>query len=104
MLKMNHTTLKNNNRGETMMQIGKDIRHFVVQNFLFGQDRDLSDEDSFFEQGIIDSTGVLELVAFVEEHFGIKVGDADLIPENLDSIQAVTAFIQRQASQNRARA
>ena len=87
-----------------MMQIGKDIRHFVVQNFLFGQDRDLSDEDSFFEQGIIDSTGVLELVAFVEEHFGIKVGDADLIPENLDSIQAVTAFIQRQAGQNRARA
>jgi acyl carrier protein len=78
------------------MTIEQQLKQFVIDNFLFGQVRDLKDEDSFFDQGIIDSTGVLELIAFLEESFEIKVADADLVPENLDSIRAVTAFVQRQ--------
>jgi acyl carrier protein len=78
------------------MQIQEELRQFIIENFLFGRDGELRDEDSFLEQGIIDSTGVLELVTFIEERFGIKVQDSDLIPDNLDSIHAVTGFIQRQ--------
>lgn len=78
------------------MVIQEQLKQFVIENFLFGEQRDLNNEDSFFEQGIIDSTGVLELIAFLEERFHIKVGDADLVPENLDSIRAVTEFVQRQ--------
>lgn len=78
------------------MDIRTELKEFVAQTFLFAQDRDLKDEDSFFELGVIDSTGLLELVVFLEDHFGIKIDDSDLIPENLDSVQAVTAFVQRQ--------
>lgn len=78
------------------MNIRADLKRFLIENFLFGQDRDLRDDDSFFELGIIDSTGVLELIAFLEERFAIHIQDSDLIPENLDSIQAITAFVQRQ--------
>ena len=56
---------------------------------------DLKDTDSFLENGIIDSTGVLELVSFLEEKFGIEVADEELIPENLDSITNVVNYLQR---------
>ena len=70
------------------------IRKFITENFLFGQDDGgLTDNDSFLEKGIIDSTGVLELVAFVEESFGIKVEDNELVPENLDSVNNLINFI-----------
>lgn len=70
------------------------VRKFITENFLFGQNEGgLSDDDSFLEKGIIDSTGVLELVAFVEETFGIKVQDEELIPENLDSVNHLVDFI-----------
>lgn len=72
------------------------LRQFIIDNFLFGQiDTPLEDDDSFLEQGIIDSTGVLELVAFIEETFGIKVEDEELIPENLDTINNIVAFVER---------
>ena len=72
------------------------IRGFIQSNFLFGsQDAKLSDDDSFFETGIIDSTGMLELVSFVESEFGIKVADTELVPENLDSINRLVDFIDR---------
>jgi acyl carrier protein len=75
-----------------------DVRYFVIENFLFGQGGDsLSDEDSFLEKGIIDSTGVLELVAFLEDKYGIKIEDDELIPDNLDSISHLTRFIDRKA-------
>lgn len=74
----------------------KEIRDFVVENFLFGRiDAPLEDEASLLEQGILDSTGVLELVQHLEERYGIQVADEDLIPENLDSIQRVAAFVAR---------
>jgi acyl carrier protein len=73
--------------------VQRDVRKFVVDNFLFGQGDGLTDQQSFLEGGIIDSTGVIELVAFIEEKFGISVQDEELVPENLDSIVCVTRFI-----------
>ena len=69
------------------------IRAFVVENFLFGSDENLEDNTSFLDEGIIDSTGILELVNFLEEEFSITVEDEELIPENLDSINNVTAYL-----------
>ena len=81
------------------VQVREQLKQFVVESFLFGQQTELKDNDSFLESGIIDSTGVLELVTFVEEGFGIKVQDSDLIPDNLDSIEKLTAFVQRRLDQ-----
>lgn len=70
------------------------IRAFVVENYLFGEGGKLGNNDSFMETGIIDSTGILELVRFLEATFGIKVADEELIPDNLDSINKIVAFLQ----------
>lgn len=72
---------------------------YVVENFLFGDKGDLNEETSFLESGIVDSTGILELVAFVEEKFGIKVEDDELVPENLDSIANVVAYLKRKTGE-----
>lgn len=77
-----------------MPGIEADVREFVVENFLFG-DEPLGDRDSFLEQGVIDSTGVLELVGFLEQRYAIVVEDHELVPANLDSIERVAAFIRR---------
>lgn len=70
------------------------IKKFISENFLFGKEPEgLTDDDSFLEKGIIDSTGVLELVAFIEETFRIKVADDELIPENLDSVNHLMNYI-----------
>lgn len=71
------------------------VRAFIVENFLFGKDDGLKDVSSFLDEGIIDSTGILELVSFLEEEFGIAVEDEELIPENLDSVANVTAYLQK---------
>jgi acyl carrier protein len=71
------------------------VRQFIVDNFLFGRSEGLSDEQSFLDSGIIDSTGILELVAFLEETYGLQVGDEELIPDNLDSIHKISGFLQR---------
>jgi acyl carrier protein len=79
--------------------IAQEIKDFVVSNFLYGQDgQSLTSEQSFLENGIIDSTGVLELVAFLEQRFGIAVADRELMPENLDSVQNASAFVTRKLS------
>ena len=70
------------------------IRSFIVENFLFGNDDGLADDSSFLDEGIIDSTGILELVEFIEEEFSISVDDEDLIPENLDSINNVAGYLE----------
>ena len=77
-----------------MIEIKTKIREFIIENFLFGDDNGLKDDTSFLEEGIIDSTGVLELVTFLEEEFEIEVNDEELIPENLDSINNVTAYLE----------
>lgn len=71
------------------------IRTFVVENYLFGEEGKLGNDDSFMESGIIDSTGILELVRFLEATFSIKVVDEELIPDNLDSITKIVAFLQK---------
>lgn len=76
--------------------ITQDIKSFVVTNFLYGQDeQSLTVEQSFLESGIVDSTGVLELVAFLEQQFNITVADRELLPENLDSVQNAATFVSR---------
>lgn len=83
-----------------MMQANTDkIRTFIFSNFLFDTDESaLKNDTSFLEQGIIDSTGVLELVEWLEETFAIKVEDDELIPENLDSVNQLAQFIARKAT------
>lgn len=77
-----------------------DIRGFIFKNFLFeAEDSNLKDDDSFLEKGIIDSTGMLELVAFIEEKFGVRVEDDELIPENLDSVNNLVDFVSKKRVQ-----
>ena len=83
--------------------IAADIKDFVVSNFLFGQNADhLTSSTSFLENGIIDSTGVLELVAFLEQQFNIAVADSELLPENLDSIDNASTFVARKLATQQA--
>ena len=72
-----------------------EIRQFVVENFLFGDDADFSNTDSFLERALIDSTGVLELVGFLEERYQVAVEDHELVPANLDSVVRVARFVER---------
>ena len=71
------------------------IRAYIVNQFLFGEGEGLEESTSFLEEGVIDSTGILELVDFISEKFSISVENDDLIPENLDSINSIAAFIAR---------
>jgi len=73
-----------------------EIRAFVVENFLFGQDDEtLTAQSSLVESGIIDSMGVAEIVAHIESRYGVTVGDDELVPDNLDSISRIAAFVAR---------
>lgn len=77
-------------------EIKQQIREFVIENFLMGDAAAmLKDGESFLETGTIDSTGVLEVVTYLEGHFGIKVDDKDLVPENLDSVANLTRYVLR---------
>jgi len=78
--------------------IPQQVRSFILQNYLFGKDYRLEDSDSFLDSGIIDSIGVLELVAFLQATYGITVDDEELIPQNLDSINAISAYLHRKLS------
>ncbi len=72
------------------------LKRFIGENFMFEDEADsLAEDASFLEAGIIDSTGVLELVCFLENTFGIEVADEEMLPQNLDSLRAVTAYVKR---------
>lgn len=74
--------------------IKNDVRAFIVENFLFGDATQApADDASLIENDVIDSTGVLELVAFIEERFGVVMADADIVPANLDSLDRIAAFV-----------
>ena len=78
------------------MPIEENLRTFIQNNFLLGdKNRAIKKDESFLQSGIIDSTGVLELVNFIEETYKIKVEDEELVPENLDSIQNLIVYIQK---------
>ena len=70
------------------------IRSYIAENMLFSQDGfPYPDDTSFLEEGIVDSTGILELVMFVEETFGFEVDDEDLVPDNFDSVEKLARYI-----------
>lgn len=81
-----------------MNEIMSIIRTYIIDNFLFGDDHTLETSTPFLENGIIDSTGILELVSFLEEEFSIKISDEELLPENLNSLEKVSAFVSRKKS------
>lgn len=81
-----------------VMSIQNQIKTYILENFLFSDNGyELAEDASFLEEGIVDSTGVLELVMFVEEAFNIAVEDEEIVPENFDSIGQLTAYIRRKA-------
>jgi acyl carrier protein len=84
------------------MDTKETVREFILNHFLKGdKSRKLIDDASFIEEGIIDSVGVLELVAFLEEKFGFKVEDEEIVPENFDSIVKLDIFVQAKLTKNK---
>ena len=77
------------------MATKQQIRDFVTSNFYVADPAALGDDTSLLDHGIIDSTGVLEVIVFLETTFGIRVDDNELLPENLDSIECIAAFVAR---------
>jgi acyl carrier protein len=74
--------------------IKKQVREYIIENFLMGEDEgELTDDESFLESGLIDSTGILELIGFLEESYEIEIEDEEMIPENLDSVGRVARFV-----------
>lgn len=81
------------------MDVSDKIRGFILDTVLAGaRDGAFNDDDSFLEKGIIDSTGILELVSFVEEEFKIEVKDEDLVPDNFDSVSSLSDYVTRKSS------
>ena len=80
-----------------MESLNQDIRTFIIDNFLFGDASGrftFSDDDSFQERGIVDSTGILELVCHLQERYAIVIYDEELVPDNLDSVSRVARFVE----------
>lgn len=78
--------------------IRDEVRSFIINRFLFGDGEKIADSTSLLEQHVVDSTGVMEIVAFIEKTFGIQVEDYELIPENLDSIEEISKFVAMKRS------
>jgi acyl carrier protein len=76
-----------------MADLRHEIRSYIIENYLFGQEDDLQDTDSFWELGLMDSTGVLELISHLEEKYSISLESTEIIPDNLDSIEKLTRFV-----------
>lgn len=78
----------------------KEIREFIVGNFLLGDGTSLVDDESFLETNVVDSTGMLELVVFLEGTYGIKIEQEEMVPENLDSVNRVAEFLERKVAKS----
>ncbi|GAB4345533.1 MAG: acyl carrier protein [Gammaproteobacteria bacterium] len=78
------------------MSVREQLRSYILENFLFTNDQSaLIDSDSFLEKGIIDSTGIMEVIFFLEDELGVQVDDTEMVPENLDSVDNLVAFVER---------
>ena len=77
------------------MDVLETVKAYVLENFLFGDDSRIGPETDFLENGILDSTGVLELVGFLEEKFGIRVEDDELVPDNMNSLEKISLYISK---------
>ena len=83
------------------MNIKEQLKDYIARNLLFSDNGfKYDDDDSFLEEGIVDSIGVLELVAFVDETFGVEVEDHEVTPDNFDSVNKLTAYVQSKQSSN----
>ena len=85
----------------------QELRTFIIANFLFGDASgrfSFANDDSFQQRGIIDSTGIVELVCHLQERYGINIDDAEIVPDNLDSVTKVARFIERKTAERIARA
>ena len=81
------------------MSVENKVRNYIRENILFSQDESLLDvNDSFLEKRIIDSTGILEVIFFLEETFGIEMADEEMVPANLDSVNRIAAYVARKKS------
>ena len=81
---------------KAMEEIRQKIRKYIMDSFLFtARENALDNDNSFLESGIIDSTGILEIISYIEEEFGIKVEDEEIVPANLDSINLISGYITR---------
>ena len=84
------------NDDQRKLAVKSDLRRFLAENFIMGSPpAPIEDSDSFLEMHIMDSTGFLELVGFLEETYGIEIADEDMTPENLDSLDGVAEFVAR---------
>jgi acyl carrier protein len=80
----------------TLEQISQTMRKFLFENYLFGYDEnDFSNDSSFLDFGVLDSTGILELIIFLESEFDIEVPDMEILPENLDSVNCVSRLVYK---------
>jgi acyl carrier protein len=91
----NINNIEINIKGAGMSDVKEKIISYIKENFIAGRsEQELKTNESLIENGIIDSTGVLELVTYIEETYSIEIADEELIPENLDSIENIVAFLK----------
>lgn len=84
------------------MEAEQTLRAYILENYLFTDDESaLDSDDSFLEKGILDSTGILEMIYFLEEQFGVKVEDEEMVPENLDSVKKMSVFVAKKQESQR---
>jgi acyl carrier protein len=78
-----------------MSAVNSKVREFIKDNFMYRDDRaELADAESLLDAGLIDSTGILELVAFIETEFSIQMADTDIVPDNLDSVETIVRYVE----------
>jgi len=77
------------------MDVQDQVREFITTNFYVDDPDELPDGASLLDRGIVDSTGVLEVIGFIEDTFGVHVEDSDMLPDNLDSIERISAYVKR---------
>lgn len=78
---------------EIDMEVSEKIKEFIIDNFLFGESNHFDENTNFFEKGILDSTGIIELVSFIEQTYNISVDDEELVTENFSNLNRITNYI-----------
>ena len=80
------------------MEVKEQLVEFIIENYLYGEKNGFGENTSLREEGLIDSTGILELITFIEEAFEIKIEDDEIVPENLDTVNLIVDFIEKKKS------
>lgn len=73
------------------------VKDYIEKNFVYDQETTLKVDESLLDSGLVDSTGILEVVSFIEETFGVSIEDEEMVPDNLDSVTKISSFIARKA-------